>query len=63
MSFNICFLFRGLEPLHNACSFGHSDVVDLLLGCNVNVNCQCSWGYTPLHESSSKGKIDVMIRK
>lgn len=51
----------GLHPLHNACSFGHADVVRLLLEAGANPNIKDNWNYTPLHEAASKGKIDVCI--
>ncbi|KAK1884191.1 Poly [ADP-ribose] polymerase tankyrase-1 [Dissostichus eleginoides] len=51
----------GLIPLHNACSFGHSEVVSLLLCQGADPNARDNWNYTPLHEASIKGKIDVCI--
>lgn len=51
----------GLHPLHNACSFGHVDVVRLLLEAGAEPNTTDNWNYTPLHEAAQKGKIDVCI--
>lgn len=51
----------GLHPLHNACSFGHADVVRLLLEAGASPNTTDNWNYTPLHEAASKGKVDVCI--
>ena len=51
----------GLIPLHNACSFGHADVVQLLLQHGADANARDNWNYTPLHEAAIKGKIDVCI--
>uniref|UniRef100_A0A3P9M353 Poly [ADP-ribose] polymerase n=1 Tax=Oryzias latipes TaxID=8090 RepID=A0A3P9M353_ORYLA len=51
----------GLIPLHNACSFGHSEVVSLLLCQGAEPNARDNWNYTPLHEAAIKGKIDVCI--
>ena len=48
-------------PLHNACSFGHTEVVQTLLKHGADPNTRDNWNYTPLHEASSKGKIDVCI--
>lgn len=51
----------GLHPLHNACSFGHVDVVRLLLEAGAAPNTTDNWNYTPLHEAAQKGKVDVCI--
>ena len=51
----------GLIPLHNACSFGHAEVVQLLLQHGADANARDNWNYTPLHEAAIKGKIDVCI--
>lgn len=51
----------GLHPLHNACSFGHVDVVRLLLEAGAEPNTTDNWNFTPLHEAAQKGKIDVCI--
>ena len=44
----------GLIPLHNACSFGHAEVVALLMGAGADPNAKDSWSYTPLHEAAVK---------
>jgi len=49
----------GLVPLHNACSYGHYDVVVLLVNAGANVNAADLWKFTPLHEAASKGKYDI----
>uniref|UniRef100_A0A3B4Y1S1 Poly [ADP-ribose] polymerase n=1 Tax=Seriola lalandi dorsalis TaxID=1841481 RepID=A0A3B4Y1S1_SERLL len=51
----------GLISLHNACSFGHAEVVSLLLHHGADANARDNWNYTPLHEAAIKGKIDVCI--
>lgn len=51
----------GLIPLHNACSSGHAEVVNLLLQHGADPNARDNWNYTPLHEAAIKGKIDVCI--
>ena len=53
----------GLIPLHNACSFGHAEVLTLLLGHGGDPNARDNWNYSPLHEAAIKGKIDVCIGK
>ena len=53
----------GLIPLHNACSFGHAEVVQLLLKAGADPNARDNWNYTPLHEAAIKGKLDVCIGK
>ena len=49
----------GLVPLHNACSYGHYEVVVLLVQAGANVNAADLWRFTPLHEAASKGKYDI----
>ncbi len=46
-------------PLHNACSYGHYEVVELLLKFNANVNAVDLWKFTPIHEAAAKGKYDI----
>lgn len=58
---NCNWFFAGLNPLHNASSFGHADVVRLLLEAGANPNTRDNWNYSPLHEAASKGKCDVCI--
>ncbi len=46
-------------PLHNACSYGHYEVVELLLKYNANVNAVDLWKFTPIHEAAAKGKYEI----
>jgi ankyrin repeat protein len=54
-----CTLHSGLVPLHNACSYGHYEVAELLVKYNANVNAVDLWKFTPLHEAASKGKYEI----
>jgi tankyrase len=53
----------GLIPLHNAASFGHAEVVQLLLNHHSDVNALDNWNFSPLAEAASKGKVDVCLSK
>lgn len=53
------FMCSGLVPLHNACSYGHYEVVELLLQYNANVNAVDLWKFTPIHEAAAKGKYEI----
>lgn len=58
--FNFFFHFRGLVPLHNACSYGHYEVTELLVRHGACVNVADLWKFTPLHEAAAKGKYDIV---
>ena len=49
----------GLVPLHNACSYGHYEVAELLVKHGANVNAADLWKFTPLHEAAAKGKFEI----
>lgn len=57
-SLEICFtifgdfflMTGGLVPIHNACSYGHYEVTELLIKYGANVNIADLWKFTPLHE-------------
>lgn len=51
--------YRGLVPLHNACSYGHYEVTELLLEHGACVNVADLWKFTPLHEAAAKGKYEI----
>lgn len=52
-------LCRGLVPLHNACSYGHYEVAELLVRHGASVNVADLWKFTPLHEAAAKGKYEI----
>uniref|UniRef100_A0A3B3ZNX3 Uncharacterized protein n=1 Tax=Periophthalmus magnuspinnatus TaxID=409849 RepID=A0A3B3ZNX3_9GOBI len=59
-----CLLFfdSGLVPLHNACSYGHYEVAELLVRHGASVNVADLWKFTPLHEAAAKGnKIQMLL--
>lgn len=53
------FVSRGLVPLHNACSYGHFEVTEMLIKHGANVNAMDLWQFTPLHEAASKSRVEV----
>uniref|UniRef100_A0A8B9GLM9 Uncharacterized protein n=1 Tax=Astyanax mexicanus TaxID=7994 RepID=A0A8B9GLM9_ASTMX len=52
-------ILRGLVPLHNACSYGHYEVAELLVRHGASVNVADLWKFTPLHEAAAKGKYEI----
>lgn len=54
-----CCSFSGLVPLHNACSYGHYEVAELLVRHGASVNVADLWKFTPLHEAAAKGKYEI----
>ena len=59
VAFNIFSLISGLVPLHNACSYGHYEVAELLVRHGASVNVADLWKFTPLHEAAAKGKYEI----
>lgn len=57
--FFIIIVSRGLVPLHNACSYGHYEVAELLVKHGAVVNVADLWKFTPLHEAAAKGKYEI----
>lgn len=57
--YSLCFNYRGLVPLHNACSYGHFEVTEMLIKHGANVNAMDLWQFTPLHEAASKSRVEV----
>jgi len=49
-----------LVPLHNACSYGHYEVTELLVKHGASVNVADLWKFTPLHEAAAKGKYEIV---
>lgn len=49
-----------MVPLHNACSYGHYEVTEVLVRAGANVNVSDLWKFTPLHEAAAKGKYDIV---
>jgi tankyrase len=45
--------------LHNACSYGHYEVAELLVKHGAVVNVADLWKFTPLHEAAAKGKYEI----
>jgi tankyrase len=50
----------GLVPLHNSCSYGHIEVVEILLKCGANPNTFDLWQFTPLHEAAAKETVNML---
>lgn len=52
-------MMRGKTPLHLALSWGHEDVVELLLRKGANATAKDEFGVTPFHTVAAVGLIDV----
>ena len=50
----------GYMPIHEAVSYGHFKVLELLLENGGNPNCRNNSGSTPLHMAASCGYIDCV---
>lgn len=46
--------------MHNACSYGHFEVTELLVKHGASVNVADLWKFTPLHEAAAKGKYEIV---
>jgi len=49
----------GLIPLHNAASYGHVEIAQVLLKHGSHVNANDRWQFTPLHEAAQKGRTQL----
>lgn len=45
--------------MHNACSYGHIEVTEMLIKHGACVNAMDLWQFTPLHEAASKSRVEV----
>lgn len=45
--------------MHNACSYGHYEVAELLVTHGAVINVADLWKFTPLHEAAAKGKYEI----
>jgi tankyrase len=60
MNANVLACDKGLlQPIHNAASYGHVEVTDLLIKNGADVNAQDVYLYTPLHEATHKKKSEI----
>eukprot|EP00117_Sycon_ciliatum_P014172 scpid4828/ scgid5452/ Leucine-rich repeat serine/threonine-protein kinase 1 len=52
----------GYTPLHEAASYGHDEILKLLVMFGGDVNCKANSGYTPLHLAASSGRTKCVQR-
>ena len=45
--------------MHNACSYGHYELAELLVKHGAVVNVADLWKFTRLHEAAAKGKYEI----
>lgn len=50
---------RGSNCLHLAAQMGHQELVEYIIFCGVNINCQNNSGNTPLHMASENGHVEL----
>jgi len=51
---------KGWTPLHMTCAYGVEPLVNKLVSAGADVNCQNSYGYTPLLEACHRGFVNVV---
>ena len=51
---------KGWTPLHMACAYGVEPLVNKLVAAGADVNCENSYGYTPLLEACHRGFVNVV---
>jgi ankyrin repeat protein len=53
-------LYQSANPLHEACRYGKTEIIKILLECGYNVNEKNKYGETPLYEASTRGYNEVI---
>ena len=51
---------KGWTALHMACAYGVEPLVNKLVSAGADVNCENSYGYTPLLEACHRGFVNVV---
>jgi ankyrin repeat protein len=50
----------GCTPLEWAIEYGRQEVIDLLMGLDIDIDCENTYGRTALHEFSADGNINAI---
>ena len=53
---------HGFTPLHYACSHGHVNIVESILGRGAKVDITNMGGDSPLHVATANGKYDIVLK-
>lgn len=51
--------YPSLTPLHLACTFGHLEVVEILISCEANVNARDAIGLLPVEIAAERGHFTI----
>lgn len=51
--------YPSFTPLHLACTFGHLEVVEILISCEANVNARDALGLLPIEVAAEKGHFTI----